>query len=122
MHQGDWLIYYSPRTSSPSGAPLQAFTAVGQMTSEAPYQVTLPDGFQPFLHTVGYLPCRPVPIQEVLEELTFLPDKQHWGARFRFGRLAVSRTDFQRLARTMGVNVPAGKEETSEALPFRASK
>ena len=122
MHQGDWLIYSSPRTPSPSGAPLQAFTAVGQMTSEAPYQVTLPDGFQPFLHTVGYLPCRPVPIQEVLEELTFLPDKQHWGARFRFGRLAVSRTDFQRLARTMGVNVPAGKEETSEALPFRASK
>ena len=122
MHQGDWLIYYSPHTSSPSGAPLQAFTAVGQMTSETPYQVTLPDGFQPFLHTVGYLPCRPVPIQEVLEELTFLPDKQHWGARFRFGRLAVSRTDFQRLARTMGVNVPAGKEETSDALPFRASQ
>jgi hypothetical protein len=122
MHQGDWLIYYSPRTRSPSGAPLQAFTAVGQITSEAPDQVTLPDGFQPFRHTVRYLPCRPVPIQEVLEELTFLPDKQHWGARFRFGHLAVSRTDFQRLARAMGVNVPAGKEETSEALPFRASK
>ncbi len=33
MHQGGWLIYYSPRTSYPSGAPLQAFTAVGQITS-----------------------------------------------------------------------------------------
>jgi hypothetical protein len=122
LHQGDWLIYYSPRTSYPSGAPLQAFTAVGQITSEAPYQVTLPDGFQPFRHTVRYLPCRSVPIQEVLEDLTFLPDKQRWGARFRFGLLMVSRTDFQRIARAMGVNIPARKEEASEAPSFRPSQ
>ena len=108
MHQGDWLIYYSPRTSYPSGAPLQAFTAIGQITSEVPYQVTLPDGFQPFRHNVRYFPCRQVPIQEVLEDLTFLPDKQHWGARFRFGLLAVSREDFQRIACAMGVDIPEG--------------
>ncbi len=43
-------------------------------------------------------------------------------AQFWIGHLAVPRTDFQRLARAIGVNVPAGKEETSEALPFRTSQ
>ena len=106
MHAGDWFIYFSPRTSYPSGAPLQAFTAIGQITSDVPYQVTLTEDFQPYRHTVRYLPCRTVPIQEVLGDLTFLPDKQHWGAKFRFGHLAVPRTDFQRIARAMGVSIP----------------
>jgi hypothetical protein len=118
MHQGDWLIYYSPRTSYPSGASLQAYTAIGQITSEVPYQVTLPDGFQPFRHTVRYLPCRQVPIQEVLEDLTFLPDKQHWGARFRFGHLAVSRTDFQRIAQAMGVDIADPGEGADDRFSF----
>jgi hypothetical protein len=116
MHQGDWLIYYSPRTSYPSGTPLQAFTAIGQITSEVPYQVTLSDGFQAFRHTVRYLPCRQVPIQEVLEDLTFLPDKQHWGARFRFGHLAVPGADFQQIARAMDVHIPDSMEGADATL------
>jgi hypothetical protein len=119
MHQGDWLISYSPRTSHPSGPPIQAFTAIGQITSAVPYQVTLPDDFQPFRHTVRYLPCREVPIQEVLEDLTFLPDKQHWGARFRFGHLAVSHADFQHIAHAMGVRIPNPMEDTDDTLSFR---
>jgi hypothetical protein len=118
MHLGDWLIYYSPRTSHPSGASLQAFTAIGQITSEEPYQVTLTDDFQPYRHTVRYLPCRQVPIQEVLEDLTFLPDKQHWGAKFRFGHLAVSPADFQKIAHAMGVSIADLAEGTDASLSF----
>lgn len=111
MHQADWLICYSPRTSYPSGSPLQAFTAIGQITSDLPYQVTLSTDFQPFRHTVRYLPSRQVAIQEVLADLTFLPDKQHWGAAFRFGHLAVPQADFQRIAQAMGVSIPETTEE-----------
>jgi hypothetical protein len=118
MHQGDWFIYYSPRTSYPSGSPMQAFTAIGQITSAVPFQVTLSDDFQPFRHTVRYLPCRVVPIQEVLEDLTFLPDKQHWGARFRFGHLALPRADFQRIAQAMGVTIADSAEGTDVTLSF----
>jgi hypothetical protein len=118
MHQGDWLIYYSPRTSYPSGTPLQAFTAIGQITSEVPYQVTLTDDFQPFRHTVRYLPCRQVLIQEVLAGLTFLPDKQHWGAKFRFGHLAVPQDDFQRIAHAMGVTIADATEGADATLSF----
>lgn len=54
---------------------MQACTAIGQITSAVPYQVTLPGDLQAFHHTVRYLPGREVLIQEVLEDLTFLPDK-----------------------------------------------
>jgi hypothetical protein len=116
MHQGDWIIYYSPRTSYPSGTPMQAFTAIGQIMSEIPYQVTVTNDFQPFRHTVRYLPGRQVPIQEVLADLTFLPDKQHWSAKFRFGHLAVPRTDFQLIARAMGVTIADSTEGTDATL------
>ena len=104
MHKGDWLIYYSPRTSYPSGDILQAFTAIGQITSEQPYQVTMEDGFHPFRHDVCYLPSRAVPIQEVLADLSIFPDKARWGARLRFGSLALPVADFQRIAEAMGVD------------------
>ena len=116
MHQGDWLMYYSPRTSYPSGAPQQAFTAIGQITSAAPYLSTVSADFQAFRHSVRYLPCREVPITEVLQDLTFLPDKQHWGARFRFGQLAVPRADFRLIARAMGVDLVDSLEVADATL------
>ena len=120
MRKGDWLIYYSPRTSYPSGSPLQAFTAIGQITSEAPYQVALDDDFQPFRHDVRYLACRETPIAEVLEALSFLPDKQHWGARFRFGHLAIAEADFRQIAQAMGVDVADEMKGADGTLAFRA--
>lgn len=116
MHRADWFVYYSPRTSYPSGTPLQAFTVIGQITTEEPYQETISSGFQPFRHNVRYLPCREVPIQEVLADLTFLPDKQHWGARFRYGHLAIPRADFQRIAQAMGVTISDEAEGADATL------
>lgn len=118
MHRGDWLIYYSPRSSYPAGAPLQEFTAIGQITSETPYQVIVSDDFHPYRHTARYLSCRRVPIQEVLADLAFLPDKRRWGAAFRFGHLSVSSTDFQVIARAMGVTIPDTTEDVNGTLAF----
>ncbi len=105
MHAGDWLVYYSPRTAYPDGEPLQAFTAMGEICSDAPYQVTVSDDFHPYRHDVRYETCQEVPIRAILDELTFLPDKQHWGNRFRFGSLSIDEADFQRIAQAMGVLV-----------------
>jgi hypothetical protein len=105
MHAGDWLIYYSPRTSYPAGEPLQTFTAIGQIVSDHPYQATMDDGFQPFRHDVRYLACHAVPMQDVLTDLTLFPDKTRWGARMRFGHLALPAADFRHIAAAMGVDV-----------------
>lgn len=119
MHQGDWLVYYSPRTSYPDGETLQAFTAIGQITSVEPEQAVMSDDLHPYRHTVRYLSCREVPMREVLADLTFLPDKQHWGSRFRFGHLAVSAADFRIIAQAMGVTIPE-MEAGDEPLAVRA--
>jgi hypothetical protein len=101
MHRGDWLIYYSPRTGYPNGDLLQAFTAIGQVLTAEPYQVTIPSGFQPYRHDIRYLPCQPAPIHDLLPDLTFIPDKQHWGARLRFGHLPIPPSNFLLIAQAM---------------------
>src|SRR5262249_6246371 len=37
MNVGDWLVYYSPRTDFPDGAPLRAFTALGRIVGQDVY-------------------------------------------------------------------------------------
>jgi hypothetical protein len=105
MHKGDWLVYYSPRTGYPDGDPLQAFTAIGQILSAVPYQVQMSPDFEPFRHDARYLPCQEVPIQSLLAELSFISDKQHWGAPFRFGHLPLPQEDFLRIAASMGADL-----------------
>jgi hypothetical protein len=104
MHRGDWLVYYSPRTDYPNGDLLQAFTAIGQVLTDTPYQVTIPSGFQPYRHDIHYLPCQPIPIHDLLPDLTFIPDKQHWGARLRFGHLPIPQPDFLLIAHAMNAD------------------
>ena len=38
MKQGDWILYYSPKTGMNSGEKVQAFTAVGQIVDDRVYQ------------------------------------------------------------------------------------
>ena len=38
MARGDWIVFYSPRTTFPDGPPLQAFTALGRISPGALYE------------------------------------------------------------------------------------
>ena len=42
MKQGDWILYYSPKTGMNSGEKVQAFTAVGQIVDDRVYQSAWP--------------------------------------------------------------------------------
>ena len=122
MHQGDWLVYYSSRTDYPNGDLLQAFTAIGQVLTDTPYQITLPSGFQPYRHDINYLPCQPAPIHDLLPDLTFIPDKQHWGARLRFGHLPIPQLDFLLIAHALHATLPTVDVDLSQRTPiYRAS-
>ncbi len=41
MGKGDYIIFYSPKTSYENGKPLQTFTAVGKCMDEKPYQAEM---------------------------------------------------------------------------------
>jgi hypothetical protein len=102
MHAGDGFVFYSPRTSYPDGAPVQAFTAIGRIRTGVVYQATDDDGFRPFRIDVDYLSAQPAPIKPLLEDLSFIRSKTHWGAAFRFGVVRVPPGDFAVVAGAMG--------------------
>ena len=112
MRAGDGFAFYSPRTSYPEGPPLQAFTAIGRIRDGNVYQVKSEvhlqaqagpgSGFTPFRLAVDYLPAQDAPIKPLIDQLSFIRSKTHWGAAFRFGFLRVPDADFARIATAMG--------------------
>ena len=61
LKAGDGLLMYSPRTAYPDGEPLQAFTAVGTVTSGEVYQVEMSPDFKPFRVDVKFVRCKEAP-------------------------------------------------------------
>jgi EVE domain len=101
LRAGDGIVLYSPRTAYPDGEPLQAFTAIGTVTTAEIYQVEMTPQFQPYRVDVAFQPCREAPIKPLLDDLSFVADKAHWGSALRFGQLKIGAHDFAVIARAM---------------------
>jgi len=112
MQPGDGVAFYSPRVNSPDGAPLQAFTAIGHVGAgpifiaetsvERGGMFIANDAAPTFRRSAAWLEADAVPIKPLLDRLSFVRNKQHWGAAFRFGVLRVPREDFAAIAAAMG--------------------
>jgi hypothetical protein len=112
MARGDWIIFYSPRTEHPDGAPVQAFTAIGQVVDDEPYQVEVSPDFQPWRRNVDFLDCAETPVRPLIDELEFIENKQRWGYKFRFGVFKIADSDFERIRAAMtGTPVAASNIE-----------
>ncbi len=110
LKAGDLVAIYSPRTAYPDGEALQHFTALGVVRSGAVYQVDMSEmgpGFKPWRVDVDFLAVQEAPIRPLIGALSFIRDKQHWGAAFRYGQLKVPAEDFERIAGAMGARLPA---------------
>lgn len=108
LARGDLVAFYSPRMRYPDGEPLQRFTALGRVEDDAPYQAEMTPTFHPWRRHMQFLPCEECPIQPLLDELTFITDKQRWGYPFRRGLFAIGADDFQRIACAMKVELGNG--------------
>ncbi|GAA1114842.1 MULTISPECIES: EVE domain-containing protein [Kitasatospora] len=89
---GDWLVYYSPRTSLAGGRPLRAFTAIGTVADEEVWQADEGD-FKPWRRRVDYLPGAaeaPLARFDGTLDLTSAPD---WGYRLRRGLVELTAHD-----------------------------
>jgi hypothetical protein len=98
----DGLVMYSPRTSYPDGESLQSFTAIGTIVSGEVYQVEMSPDFKPYRVDVRFSRCSEAPIKPLIEKLSFIKSKTHWGSAFRFGQLKIPATDFALIAEAMG--------------------
>ena len=120
MRAGDGFAFYSPRLSYPDGTPLQAFTAIGRVRDGIVYQARHGqddegEAFAPFRLGVDYLAAKDAPIKPLIEALSFIRSKAHWGAAFRFGYLRVPEADFARIAAAMGRDFAADFPAAAQA-------
>jgi predicted RNA-binding protein len=101
MQAGDWAIFYSPKLEYDKPEKCQCFTAIVRVVEDDVYQQDMGGGFVPFRRKVQFLPSNDVSILSLINDLTFIKDKTHWGAPFRFGTLQIPEEDFQLIAEKM---------------------
>jgi hypothetical protein len=94
LHNGEWIIFYSPRTTYTDGQTLRNFTAIGTIQDDAPYQVAMTANFHPWRRKVEFYDCVPIPVEPFIPELSFIKDKTHWGYMFRLGLFEIPEQDF----------------------------
>ena len=105
MRVGDWLVYYSSRLRFADPDPCRAFTAIGRVAGEEVYRVSVSQSFAPFRRAVHFAPGWEAPIQPLIERLSFITDKRHWGYPFRLGHFEIGADDFRIIAEAMGLDV-----------------
>jgi EVE domain len=101
MQAGDWVIFYSPKLEYGKPEKCQCFTAIVKVVEDEVYQHDMGGGFIPFRRKVQFLPSNDVSILPLINDLTFIKDKTHGGAPFRFGTLQIPEEDFLLIASRM---------------------
>jgi hypothetical protein len=104
LRAGDALVMYSPRAAYPDGEPLQAFTAIGVVSTGEVYQVQMTKDLKPYRVDAKFIKAKEAPIKPLIDALSFIKSKTHWGATFRFGHLKIPAEDFKLIAKAMGVD------------------
>ena len=98
---GSWVSYYSPRERLDAGEPVRAFTAIGKVAPGEP-QARDMGGQEGWSRRVDWLEARPADVYPLLEKLSFVRDKRHWGMAFRRSLFAIPMTDLHSIAEAMG--------------------
>jgi len=105
MKPGDWIIYYSPTEVFKQKEACRKFTAIGQIKDKEPYQFKMSDDFIPWRRDVNYIKNKEVEIEPLIDKLSFIKNKTHWGYIFRFGLFEIPFNDFKLIASKMGIKV-----------------
>lgn len=112
--KGDFLIHYSSKVNMDRPELYQKFTAIGIIQDDAPYQVDMGNGFQPFRRNVQYFDAQHVAIQPLIDQLPFIKNKSSWGYVFRYGFFEIDQESFEIIATHMiGYNpIPTSSKTT----------
>jgi hypothetical protein len=102
LKAGDRIIYYSPRERMRDGAPVRAFTAIGEVAAEEPAPHDTGGGFVPYRRSVTFYKASDAPILPLLPLLSFTRDRRQWGTALRQGVFAINRNDYDIIACAMG--------------------
>lgn len=103
LRRGDGFTIYSPTERYLEKRPLRAFTALGVVADDAPYQaepMSMGDRgtVQPWRRRIEFFPVHRASIREVDLELTRSPN---WGYQLRRGLVPLTPDDFEALRAVM---------------------
>ncbi len=104
MQPRDWIIYYSPTEVFGEKIPCRKFTAIGCVQDKEPYQFKMADDFIPWRRDVKFVASSDALIEPLLNQLSFIKNKTHWGMVFRYGLFEIPESDFLLIAKAMGAN------------------
>lgn len=105
MKPGDWIIYYSPTEIFGEKMACRKFTAIGKIKNGEPYQFKMSHDFIPWRSDVNFLSAKEVAIEPLIDKLSFIKNKKHWGFVFRYGMFEIPLHDCQLIATQMGVTI-----------------
>ncbi|HEY3559853.1 MAG TPA: hypothetical protein VGL05_20430 [Kribbella sp.] len=99
LRQGDGFAIYSPTERYGEKSPLRAFTALGVVADEAPYQAEpmsmgARGTVEPWRRRIEFLPVHRAPLRDVELKLTQAPN---WGYQLRRGLVPLDPGDFETL-------------------------
>lgn len=104
-HPGEWLAYYSPRMMLNAGEEVRAFTAIGRFTDREPYETEMMVGRVGWRRDIRWeKKAHEADVYPLLDELSFIKDRQHWGLFFHRSIFSVPRDDFAKIAGAMGLD------------------
>jgi hypothetical protein len=101
LSPGDRVIFYAPKADF-DGEPVQAFVAHATVMGDTPCQRAFmgADGLF-WARDATFDTVTEVPVRPLIDALTFVKDKAHWGMAFRQGVFKITRDDYERIARDM---------------------
>lgn len=102
---GDLVVYYSPVELFGQKEPCRRFTAIGEVCNKEPYQYEMSSDFIPWRRDVAFVRAEEASIEPLIDNLSFIKNKQRWGFPFRRGCFTVSFDDFCYIASQMGVDI-----------------
>lgn len=106
LWKNDLVAFYSAGSTYRKGELIQSFTAIGRVKDDVPYQETVSKDFRPWRRRMEFLGVKDAPIVPLIPDLTFIPDKAHWGMPLRRGLFEIEKDDFDKIAAAMGVTLP----------------
>jgi predicted RNA-binding protein len=101
LKPNDWIIFYSLKQFMESDEKCRAFTAIGSVTEDEPYQVEISENFKPYRKNINFINCNEVSILPLISELQFIENKKSWGYPFRFGFFEIKQFDFELITNKM---------------------
>jgi hypothetical protein len=103
VQPGDWVTYYSPREGMNEGAEVRAFTAIGEAIPGDLAERLMVPGVTGWHRPMRWLDAKRADIYPLLDRLSFVKDRQHWGMYFRKSLFEVAEGDFAQIADATGV-------------------